>query len=203
MYTGIIDHCGTITQVQHLPGSRRIWLTCLFADLALGESIAMNGICVTATQIQENTFCIDLSPETLKRTTANDFKVNQAVNLERSLQLSSRLGGHIVMGHVDQTCRVKMLLKHHEFLEMRFAGLNADTRKYVIKKGSIAVDGISLTINEVFDDGFSVMLVPHTLERTNLSLLQENDKVNIEFDMLARIFVEQCQHYLTTTQPTV
>lgn len=198
MFTGIIDHCGTIAQINPISNGLQLCVKHLFADkIELGESIAINGICLTVTQFQEDMFYCDLSPETLKLTTAKDFKVGQTVNLERALQLTSRLGGHFVMGHVDQTARVKTIRKSADFIEIVFDGLDKEAKKYVIKKLSIAVNGVSLTINEVTEGGFSVMLIPHTLERTELHTLQEGDAVNLEFDMLARVIVEMYSPQLT------
>jgi riboflavin synthase len=197
MFTGIIDHCGTIILIEEY----RVWIKSIFTDLVLGESIAVDGICLTVTQFQDNTFCCDISPETLRITTAKDFKMGRLVNLERALQPLSRIGGHFVMGHVDQMCQVIVCERKNEFVEMSFMALNESARQLVVKKGSITINGVSLTINEVFasptssEYGFKVMLIPHTLERTNLTLLGEGDAVNIEFDMMARIIVEQYQRY--------
>ncbi len=195
MFTGIVDHGGTITQIETRPESQRIWIRNSFENLMLGESIAVDGICLTVTQIQQDIFCCDISPETGQLTTAKNFKLTQKVNLERALQLSSRLGGHVVMGHIDQVCQVKTMRHIADFIEIIFSGVDKQTKKFIIKKGSIAVNGVSLTINTVSEKEFSVMLIPHTLERTNLIFLHEGDTVNIEFDMMARMIVEQCQQY--------
>lgn len=194
MFTGIIDHCGSIAAIEQIPNGLQLAIKHHFSDLILGESIAINGICLTVTQFQNNIYHCDLSPETLKLTTAHQFQVNQPVNLERALLPTSRLGGHFVMGHVDQIAHLKMSRKINDFTEMTFAGLNQEALKFIVKKGSIAIDGVSLTINEVTSDGFSVMLIPHTLERTNLATLTEHAAVNIEFDMLARMVVKQLEN---------
>jgi riboflavin synthase len=189
MFTGIIDHCGTIIQID----PQRIQIECAFQQLELGESIAIDGICLTIDGIQGSLFSSDISPETMAVTTARQFKPLQKVNLERALQPSSRLGGHFVLGHVDQVAHLVLIRPEGEFIEMQFSGLD---KKYLISKGSIAINGVSLTINALTENGFSVMLIPHTLERTNLSVLHINDVVNIEFDMMAKMVVEQCQRYL-------
>lgn len=195
MFTGIIDHCGVIKTIDNSNGSCRLLISSQFDGLVLGESISVNGICLTVTSIQGHSFTCDLSPETLNVTTAKNFKENQSVNLERALQLSSRLGGHFVSGHVDQVARVKSITKKNEFTEIMFFGINEDNKRLITKKGSISINGVSLTLNDVKEDTFGVMLIPHTLEVTNLSELIEGSEVNIEFDMIARIIVDQYMRY--------
>lgn len=193
MFTGIIDHCGTILKMEIIPDGMRLAIRHSFRDLDLGESIAVDGICLTVTHFQNDIFYCDISPETLEVTTAKFFAIGQPINLERALQLTSRLGGHFVMGHVDQVAIVKSIKTINDFIEMTFA--NLDTQ-FIIKKGSITINGVSLTVNELTEDGCKVMLIPHTLERTDLTQLQEGDAVNIEFDMLVRIVVEKQRAYL-------
>jgi len=199
MFTGIIDHCGTIQYMDKHSDSMRVRIQSDFKDISLGESIAVDGICLTVTDHQAGLLSFDISKETLRLTTAHSFKEGSLVNLERALQLSSRLGGHMVMGHVDQVCYVHAKHASHEFLEMTFLGLEADSKKFVIKKGSIAVNGVSLTINQVVqqnaEQGFSVMLVPHTLRQTNLATCSLNQSVNVEFDMVVRAIVSQALLY--------
>ncbi len=194
MFTGIIDHCGKIAQIELLPQGLKIWVKHSFTDLENGESIAIDGICLTVASFQDEIFCCDISPETLKITTARDFKVDQQVNLERALLPTTRIGGHFVMAHVDQIVHITSIRLFNDFVEMTFQGINSFSKKYLVKKGSIAVNGVSLTINELTDDGFMVMLVPHTLERTNLKKLRKGDFVNIEFDTLARMVAKQIEN---------
>lgn len=197
MFTGLIDHCGIITQIISMPSSLRLWIKHSFPErLALGESIAVDGICLTVAEISNDYFCCDISSETLKLTNAKIFTVEHEVNLERALQPSSRIGGHFVMGHIDQTLFVQMICQIDNFTEITFTGLNHETMKYLLKKGSISVNGVSLTINEVNKDTFKVMLIPHTLARTNLKNCQINDLVNIEFDMLTRIVAKQIENLM-------
>lgn len=196
MFTGIIDHCGVVARIEFLPNALQIWIRHSFTELMLGESIAIDGICLTVTHCDEDVFSCDISPETLHLTTAHFFQVGQSVNLERALQPSSRIGGHFVMGHIDQIAEVKKIDQVDGFIKLQFCGISASAHQFLVKKGSISVNGVSLTINEVIENGFNVMLIPHTLSRTNLGLLQEKSYVNIEFDMLARIFVSQSERYL-------
>lgn len=198
MYTGIINHLGKILAIKVIAKGLRLTIATEFTDFEMGESIALDGICVTVVAFREGQFDCELSPETLKLTTANSFKVGTEVNLERSLTLNERFGGHFVMGHVDTVLQVKTIEKQAEFTRMVFKGLTNDNKAYFAKKGSACINGISLTINEIYEDGFEVMLIPHTQERTNLKHLNENDFVNIEYDTIARIVVHQLN--LTQTQ---
>lgn len=191
MFTGLIDHYGEIIEVESIPNGQKILIKHSFLDLSLGESISIDGICLTVTHFSNNQFACDISPETLKITTAQHFKKGQLVNLERALLPSSRLGGHFVTGHVDQTLNVSSISQHNEFIEISFHGLDSLNKRLIVKKGSIAINGVSLTINDLCEDGFKVMLIPHTLERTNLKNLRENDAVNVEFDILARMLARQ------------
>jgi len=194
MFTGIIDQLGIILDIQKHPAFYQLRIASPYSDLQKGESIAIDGVCLTVTSHDGGTFTCDISQETLKVTTLKNWHIQQQVNLERALQLSSRLGGHIVTGHVDQICTVSSIMKMGDFIEMAFTGLTAMGDKLVIKKGSIAINGVSLTINEVNGQGgFKVMLIPHTLEHTNLKSLREKDAVNVEFDMMARYIVERCE----------
>lgn len=193
MFTGLVDHCGIVTQIEFTPDSKRIWISSNFEHLQQGESIAVDGICLTIRDIKDGLFSCDVSSETLAVTAAMGFKINQKVNLERALELGTRFGGHIVTGHIDQVSTLSSLRQEGEFIEMEFKHVD---KKYLIPKGSVTVNGVSLTINALTEYGFNVMLIPHTLERTNLKELRSGDKVNIEFDMIVKTVVEQCQRYL-------
>jgi riboflavin synthase len=191
MFTGIVDHCGFIAEIEHHPQAIKLKIKHQFSNLDLGESIAVNGICLTVTADANSFFYCDLSPETLSVTTAKHFKVGNTVNLERALQPISRMGGHFVMGHIDVTGTVKAIQEVGEFTEIVFNS----SIEYLFHKGSITVNGVSLTVNRVGDDDFAVMLIPHTLERTSLSTLEVGDEVNLELDKMARIIVEQSKRY--------
>lgn len=196
MFTGIIDHCGEVISMDQQSGMLQLAIQTTFSDLVLGESISVDGVCLTVTKIKESVFYCDVSPETLRLTTIGDYKVNQYVNLERALLPSTRIGGHFVTGHIDHRGKVAIIRQVGEFEEWEITGLTPQTKQYVIQKGSIAVNGVSLTINSTQKDGFCITLIPHTLQRTNLSKLQEGAQVNLEFDMMARIIVEQSRAYL-------
>lgn len=193
MFTGIIDHFGIIQKMLFGEKSIRIEISCDFIDLIEGESIAVNGICLTAIAPEQKLFLADVSPETFKLTNAKYWHEGSRVNLERSLRLSDRLGGHFVMGHVDKVCQLSQKIPAADFTTMIFSGLTNSDKSFLVKKGSVCVNGISLTINEVTADNFQVMIIPHTAQRTNLHLVEVGDYVNIEFDWLARITVNWLQ----------
>lgn len=186
MYTGIVDHCGIIVNIDKTNDNLSICVQTEFKGLQAGESIALDGICLTVVNPKGQRFYCDISPETLKFTTAQFLQVGQRVNLERSLRLMDRIGGHIVMGHVDFYARLAAKRTINDFLECRFTHLTKGAMVYLVKKGSIAINGVSLTINEVAEDSFSVMLITHTIARTNFGELSVGNFVNIEFDYLAR-----------------
>ena len=195
MFTGIVDHLGTIEQIEQGARSQVVWIKTKYNDLKEGESIAVDGICLTVTMPDSTRFRCDISPETWQLTNAKNFVNGKMVNLERSLQVSDRLGGHFVTGHVDQTASVASRQNIEEFLELTIKGIPTTAMAYVIKKGSVAINGVSLTINQIFQDGFSVMLIPHTLSCTNLSQLNPQDPINIEFDWIAKVIAHQIQLY--------
>ena len=191
MFTGIIDHCGTVTAVY----GTVIRVSCEFSDWQLGESIAVDGICLTVTQFGDGYFESDISAETQAVSTVDQFKLGCKVNLERPLRLSDRLGGHIVQGHVDQVAYLAEREVMDDCVKLVFTGITATMQRLLIQKGSIAVNGVSLTLNRVIPQGFEVMLIPHTLQRTNLEELRPGDAVNIEYDWLAKVVSHQLEHY--------
>ena len=196
MFTGIVDHCAEISDIVRSHDRAKLWIKTQFTGLTLGESIAVDGACLTVTDIQGASFACELSPETMQLTLAAHYKKNQSVNVERALCLSDRLGGHLVSGHVDQTVVVKKIQALDEFTEVSFEGICADHQAYLIQKGSVTLNGVSLTVNQVFPDGFNVMLIPHTQEKTNVSEWRVGQRVNIEFDTVAKLIAKQLQPYL-------
>ena len=154
-----------------------------------GESIAVNGACLTARDIQGRRFLVDVSPESLSRTGLGSLEVGSRVNLERALRLADRLGGHLVSGHVDALGRVEERRAVGDFTLFTFS-LDAGLTKYVIEKGSITIDGVSLTVNSCTGNRFSVSIIPHTLAVTTLGRLKQGDQVNIEVDIIGK-YVEK------------
>lgn len=187
MFTGIIDHCGIVEQITEHKAATRIWIKNQFDDFKLGESIAVDGVCLTVTEFNDSSFCCDISPETLRVTTANLYQVGSRVNLERPLRAADRIGGHFVLGHVDTVTTLQRKQQYAEFSAYTFANLPAASMGLLVEKGSVAVNGISLTLNEIQATSFTVMLIPHTLQITNLGELAEGGQVNLELDYLAKI----------------
>ncbi len=188
MFTGIILAVGSIAAIQPRGGDCRLKIATGKLSLSgclPGDSIAVNGVCLTAVELGEHYFCADVSNETLSCTTLQSAKMGCAVNLELALTPSSRLGGHIVSGHVDGIGKV--VEKQADARSMRFKFKAPDTlAKYIAEKGSICINGISLTVNRVEDACFAVNIVPHTLQETTLGNTNVGDEVNLEVDLLAR-----------------
>jgi riboflavin synthase len=188
MFTGIIQSIGTLTRIEPKGGDCRLTIDTgklPMADVTLGDSIAVSGVCLTAVELGPRHFCADVSKETLSRTTLGDAKTGTHVNLELALLPTTRLGGHLVSGHVDGVGGV--VDKHGDARSMRFAiEVPAPLARYIAEKGSICVDGISLTVNEVNGARFGVNIVPHTLKETTLGETEVGRRVNLEVDILAR-----------------
>ena len=193
MFCGIVDHLGTLEHIAPKPDGVLLRIRSQFTDFSLGESIAVDGVCLTVTASDGNTFECELSPETLNVTIAHHYRSGQLLNLERAMRLSDRMGGHWVTGHVSETITVSRKARHDEFVEFYFSDVAKPTLSYLVPKGSVAINGVSLTVNTVDETGFSLMLIPHTLERTNLSSLKVNDRVNVEWDYLAKLVEKQLE----------
>ena len=191
MFTGIIEEVGRV--VAFSPGktgwSLQISAALVPSDLALGDSVAVNGCCLTATRFDAGNLWFDVLEETRRLTVFNALKPGALVNLERSLKAESRMGGHFVSGHIDGLGRVEIFEPRGNDHYLRIAA-PAGLGRYLVSKGSIAVDGISLTVAEVAGDSFAVWLIPHTLAATNLREKKTGDGVNLEFDLLAK-YVEK------------
>jgi riboflavin synthase len=192
MFTGIIETTGRIASVEPRGGDVRLAVAAGalgLDDVAIGDSIAVSGVCLTAVAIDRDAFVADVSTETLSRTSLGALGVGAAVNLEKAMRLSDRLGGHLVSGHIDGLGKVVAI--EHDARSQRWTfELPAELARYVAAKGSIAIDGISLTVNEVDGRRFGVNLIPHTIEVTTLKDRRIGDSVNIEVDMIAR-YVER------------
>lgn len=185
MFTGIIEITGTIKALQLKTRGAQIEITAGFRDLALGESIAVNGACLTVVRILKDGFAADLSRETLDATTFKSLRAGTVVNLERALKLGDRLGGHLVAGHVDCLGRVEQVIKSNQGATIE---VSAESKylKYIITKGSAAVDGISLTVAQKTVRGFKAAVIPHTWKNTNLQNIKTGDRVNLELDQMAK-----------------
>jgi riboflavin synthase len=191
MFTGLIESVGKVQSLKRQgdSGQLRIISSLVDGDLQLGESIAVNGACLTVTAWDQSSFSVDISPETMNCTTLGMLRPNQQVNLERALCLADRLGGHLVSGHIDCIATVRRRYQDQNAIRFEFA-VPQEVMRYLVVKGSVAVDGISLTVNRVEHDMFSVAVVPHSVEKTTLKLCREGSQVNIETDLLGR-YVER------------
>lgn len=191
MFTGIVEETGTIEEVRPLPDAAqfRIRGPHVLSDAQVGDSIAVNGICLTVTDVQDGSFSCDVMAETLARTALRDYHPGSRVNLERAMPVNGRLGGHIVQGHVDGVGTVRAV-ESSEHWRVITIDVPADLRRYIVAKGSICVDGVSLTVANCTETGFTVSCIPTTLELTTLDDLQPGSSVNLEVDVLAK-YVEQ------------
>ncbi len=203
MFTGLIEEVGRIRRLAltGAGGELRVDARAVLDGLRVGESIAVNGVCLTVTEVERDGFRAHLSAETLRRTTFGQLRAGRLVNLERALRVSDRLGGHIVQGHVDGIGRFLDRRPDGESWIFRFA-FPPDLRRYLVVKGSIAVDGISLTIAGLGEAWFEVAIIPHTLRMTNLRELQSGDGVNLEVDILAKYMERMMESALAHFRPS-
>jgi len=190
MFTGIITAIGSLVAPLSETGVLQVRVPASFTQgVSLGDSIAVNGVCLTVTAFESESLRFDLSSETRARTTFNQTHAQQRVNLEKALKFGATLDGHLVSGHVDGVGHVTHIDPHSQGTHMVIAVPEA-LRRFLAVKGSMTVDGVSLTVNEVFADGFSVTLIPHTLEWTTLKEFDVGQRVNLEVDLIAR-YVER------------
>ncbi len=191
MFTGIVEEMGEVVSLRR--GARSFTLTIraekVLQGTEVGDSIATNGVCLTVTRLQEGRFEADVMPETVERTALGELKAGDGVNLERALTLSTRLGGHLVSGHIDATGRLVDRREDDTALWLTFEAPQSVLR-YVVQKGSIAIDGVSLTVARVTEHTFSVSLIPHTQAATTLHCRRIGESVNLECDMIVK-YVEK------------
>ncbi|HEX7792920.1 MAG TPA: riboflavin synthase [Vicinamibacterales bacterium] len=186
MFTGLVEAVGEVVDRQETSGGARVAIqSSLSAALGLGDSVAVNGVCLTATSIEGDVFAADVGPETLRVTTLGRFAKGTHVNLERPLRADGRFGGHFVQGHVDGIGHIEEFRAEADFhwLTVSFP---PDLAPYIVPKGSIAIDGISLTVARLGDNRVDIMIVPFTIEHTNLKVCRKHDAVNIECDMVGK-----------------
>ena len=187
MFTGIIEEVGTVLSITK--NSISIQAKTVLDGTKLGDSISVNGVCLTVTKLSDDKFEADISPETIKVTALQKLSSGKQVNLERAMPADGRFGGHIVSGHVDGIATVKTFKRNGSFYDLGLE-LQSHNAKYVVKKGSIAINGVSLTVAEVSNDFVNIAIIPHTLENTSLKNIKLGDIVNIETDILAK-YVEK------------
>jgi riboflavin synthase len=192
MFTGIVEGTGTVTEIKRRTKESTLSITANRIDpseLRPGDSIAVNGACLTVTSISGGAFTTDASRETLSRTNLGRLRAGSRVNLERSLRAGDRMGGHIVNGHVDGVGTVGSKMKSGSSVEFKFT-VPEDLSRYIVEKGSVAVDGVSLTVNSADGNEFSVNIIPYTLAETTFGALRKGSRVNIECDIIGK-YVEK------------
>lgn len=187
MFTGIIEELGTIVAIEEQEDAKRITIQgpLVTSDVSRGDSIAVSGTCLTAVELEGDKFTADVMNETLRLTSLGGAKVGDRVNLERAMNATTRFGGHMVLGHVDGLgeIRSRELSENWEWVRVN---VPADLMRYIVLKGSITVDGVSLTVNEIGEDFIGLSLIPETMRLTTLGTKQPGDKVNLEVDIMAK-----------------
>lgn len=191
MFTGLIQEIGVLESITNQKDSAKIAVKCDFikVDLKVGDSISINGTCLTATEITKLGFTVDVMTKTLELTALSSLKPGDLLNLELAMRFTDRFGGHLVQGHVDTAATITSISPSVEWTRLQIS-LPEHLLKYVVAQGSICLDGVSLTIGEITGNLITVWLIPKTLEKTNLSSKKEGDQVNIEVDLLAK-YVER------------
>ncbi|HRI38397.1 MAG TPA: riboflavin synthase [Nitrospira sp.] len=204
MFTGIVEEMGGITVMnKSLAGAKlTILASTVMSDLKIGDSVSVNGICLTVVSRSERDFSVEVSPETLSVTTLGSFAVGMPVNLERAMKLNERIGGHLVAGHVDGVGVIRSRQQDANAIVFTI-GASPEILRYCVPKGSITVDGISLTINAVTEQGFSVAIIPHTAKVTILGVKQVNDTVNLESDLIGKYVERLLQERGQLPKPTI
>ncbi|RKX57573.1 MAG: riboflavin synthase [Thermodesulfobacteriota bacterium] len=204
MFTGLVEGIGRITKLIPEKGGVIVEINTSFPleNTQIGDSISVDGVCLTIIELKKYYFRAQISPETLIRTTFKYKKINDLVNLERALRLGDRLGGHFVSGHVDGIGKILSITRFQDFSRFEIE-IPRELSPYIIKKGSIAIDGVSLTINEIVKENIiQIMLIPHTLRVTTLSRKNIGDWVNIEVDMIAKMVHKWLSPYLSSLKST-
>ena len=191
MFTGIVEEVGIVSKITN--NGMTVKALRILSDVKLGDSIAVNGTCLTAVSFSNSEFSVDLSPETMRRTSLSQLTEGSRVNLERALSASDRMGGHIVQGHVDATGRITSIKPDGDSIIFRVR-IPKRLDKYIVEKGFVAVDGISLTVVKRGASSFTLAVIPYTLENTNLAVLSEGDQVNLEADILAKYVESLLNH---------
>lgn len=198
MFTGLIEELGNVKSIHRKRDGvvLTIHSSEISKDLKVGDSVSINGVCLTVIENKKNLFKVDVTKETLECTTLSNFKINEKVNLERAVKAETRLGGHILTGHIDCTAKIRNRKKNGLSTDF-FIELDRKYRNYLVEKGSISVDGVSLTVTSVREDGFSVTIIPHTAHNTTFGFKRIGDEVNIELDIIGKYIIKYLSRYET------
>lgn len=192
MFTGIIEATEKIISIQHFGRKKLISISKpeIFNDIEIGSSIACDGICLTIVKLDNRTFTVEIMNETIQKTTAKNWSINKLLNLERALTITSRLNGHFVQGHIDRELRLisHLIIEGTSYLRFEFPFRK---KELIVPQGSIALNGVSLTIAEIRNEYFSVAIIGHTLEHTNLNTIKPGEMVNVEFDIIGKYIIAQ------------
>jgi riboflavin synthase len=184
MFTGLVEARGTVRSVNARGSGKVVWIVAPLEGFVLGESIACDGVCLTVEAFEAGAFQVTAGEETLRRTTFAHVVPGTRLHLERAMRVGDRLGGHIVQGHVDGVGRVRAVTPGAQWTRID-VDVPADLSRYLVEKGSVCIDGVSLTVNGIDPRGFQVGIIPHTLEETNLGAMRAGDPINLEVDILA------------------
>jgi riboflavin synthase len=203
MFTGLVEEIGTVKEISKKGDNLRLTISAskIMDDISMGSSIAIDGACLSAVKYTDKTFEVDVSEETVRKTTIGGFKSGRKVNLERAMKIGDRLGGHFVTGHIDG---VGEIMKFDRTIDGAYLCIKVsqDLIKYMVYKGSVAIDGISLTVANVDSDSITIALIPHTIEMTNLKEKSNGDRVNIECDIISK-HIEKFVNPTADTKPSV
>ena len=195
MFTGIVQSFGFIENIDHDNNTYTIKTNLDLSECQIGSSISCDGVCLTITNILNCSFSVNIGEETISRSNILGWNKDTKINLEKSLKVGDEIAGHFVYGHVDTTIELKKITKLPNSWEYEFSSssLNedVDVKRFIVEKGSVAINGISLTVANIFEKSFNISIIPHTFQSTNLSILKEMDRVNIEFDPLARYILRR------------
>jgi len=196
MFTGLVEEMGTLRGITRNGEAMVLHITVsmIMSDLKIGDSVSVNGVCLTASSLDANSFAADVMPETFRKSNLKDLQMGSKVNLERAMIANGRFGGHIVQGHVDGIGRIQCVTRNQNAVVYEITPASQNIFKYIIPKGSITLDGISLTVVQVKENTFEVSIIPHTLAQTVLNHKRAGDTVNIECDVLGK-YVEHLLNY--------
>jgi len=199
MFTGLVEEIGLVESNKISTKEARISIKrpSSFDDLRIGDSISINGTCLSVIDLNNGVMGFDVMPESLNKTNITDLKSGSKVNLERALRAGDRLGGHFVTGHIDYKAQVSSIIRKSDMVRIEIS-LPKEYQRYIVSKGSVTIDGVSLTVGEVLKKSFSVYLIPHTLKTTTLGLKKTQDTVNIEVDLLAKYITKSASEKQST-----